>query len=218
MRWMQLSGLALIVIGGIAQGFFSSYIEFFNGKYETPAIGIIILGGIILVISFFGCCGAKKENVFMLRIFGFLMVIVLLLECAAAITVLVMKTDIKNLVKRNMNETMDKYGDPKNLYFCCGTEDYMDWNGTTYGMNVSGVPDTCCKNIVGGCGYKVFDSPSKIPTTIYTTGCFQALSDSAHAKLGAVIGGIVILVLLQIVGIWMSCWLIQAVKERYEVL
>lgn len=65
---LQLSGWVLIVLGGVAQGFFSSYIQFFNDRYETPAIGIIILGAIIVFISFFGCCGAKRENVYMLRI------------------------------------------------------------------------------------------------------------------------------------------------------
>lgn len=65
---LQLSGLLLMIVGGIAQGFFSTYMKFFSGNYETPAIGVVILGAIILVISFFGCCGAKRENVFMLRV------------------------------------------------------------------------------------------------------------------------------------------------------
>lgn len=64
----QLSGLVLIAVGGIAQGFFSQYMQFFGGHYETPAVGVVILGAIIVVISFFGCCGAKRENVFMLRV------------------------------------------------------------------------------------------------------------------------------------------------------
>lgn len=55
------------MVGAVVQGFFSEYIQFFANKYETPAIGIIILGIIIMVIAFFGCCGAKKENVCMLN-------------------------------------------------------------------------------------------------------------------------------------------------------
>lgn len=225
-----LTGLVLIVMGGIAQGFFSSYMDFFGGKYETPAIGLIILGSIILVISFFGCCGAKKENVYMLRIFAFLMVVVLLLEFAAAITVAVLRPDIEKLVKENMNKTMNGYGDKKSLvtktwddlqqnYHCCGTTNFTDWEETSYGRNVTilGVPDSCCKNVAEGCGHNIFNL-TKPDEEIYTEGCFFALTNSARANLGAIIGSIVIIALLQVVGVWMSCCLIRAVKERYEIL
>merc|ERR1712179_59074 len=75
-----LSGLVLITVGGLAQGFFKEYVQFFNNELSTPAMAIIILGCIILVISFFGCCGANKENVCMLRTFAGLMGIILIIE------------------------------------------------------------------------------------------------------------------------------------------
>ncbi|XP_069937584.1 CD151 antigen-like [Cherax quadricarinatus] len=205
-----LSGLALIIMGGIAQGFFSSYMQFFDGKYETPAIGLIILGSIILVISFFGCCGAKKENVFMLRIFAFLMMVILVLEFAAAITVAILRPDIETLLKENMNKTMENYGDDKSLvtkawddlqkkHDCCGTSSYRDWEWTKYGQNetVLGVPDSCCMNITSQCGYKVFPEHGT-PSNIYTEGCYTALTESVHRNLGAIIGGLVFLALLQV--------------------
>lgn len=223
-----LSGLILIVVGAIAQGFFSSYMDFFGEKYETPAIGVIILGFVILVISFFGCCGAKKENVAMLRIFACLMIVVLLLEFAAAITVAILRPNIEELVTKNMNETMYHYNttlvektwdDMQKNYKCCGTEDYTDWKDTPYGSDesVNGVPDSCCKKIEEGCGHNIWNA-SVSTNKIYTEGCFKAICDSARANLGAVIGGIIGLGLLQIIGIWMSCCLIRAVKERYEIL
>ncbi|KAK8392816.1 hypothetical protein O3P69_014926 [Scylla paramamosain] len=225
-----ISGLLLIIVGGIAQGFFAANMDFFGEQYETPAIGIIILGGIILVISFFGCCGAKRENVFMLRVFAGLMVLTLILEFAAAITVAVMRPNIEELVKMNMNKTMKKYGEPDNAvteawdnlqmnYDCCGTNNYTDWSTTAYGTNssVMGVPDSCCKNQEPGCGHHIFEEDPPL-LKIYTTGCYQALSDSARHNMGAIIGGVVGLAILQMIGIWMSCCLIKAVKERYEIL
>ncbi|XP_050720937.1 CD63 antigen-like [Eriocheir sinensis] len=226
-----ISGLVLMIVGGIAQGFFSSNMIFFHGRYETPAMGIVILGAVILVISFFGCCGAKRENVFMLRVFAGLMVLVLLLEFAVAITVAVLRPNIEELVKKNMNESMQHYGDPKDLvtiswddlqrkHHCCGTVNYTDWRTTAYGSNssVEGVPDSCCKApVIEGCGHDIWEEATP-PSQIYMTPCYKAITESARANTGAIIGGIIGLALLQMVGVWMSCCLIRAVKERYEIL
>ncbi|XP_064103238.1 CD63 antigen-like [Macrobrachium nipponense] len=227
-----LSGLILIAVGGVAQGFFHQYMQFFEGQYETPAIGIIILGAIILVVSFFGCCGAKKENVFMLRIFICLMVVILMCEIAAAITVAVLRPDIEKLIKKNMNETMIHYGDPKGLptlawddmqsnHKCCGVGSYMDWETTPYGVNVTGVPDSCCIDEKPGCGHNIFvqiPSDSSSVPTIYSEGCYQALHDAAMSNIGAIAGGIAGLAFFQILGIWMSSCLIKSARERYEIL
>lgn len=234
-----LSGLILIIVGGIAQGFFHQYMDFFEGQYETPAIGIIILGSIILVVSFFGCCGAKRENVFMLRIFNCLMVVILLCEIAAAITVAVMRPDIEVLIKKNMNVTMNNYGNPKDLVTktwddlqqhrkCCGVTSYADWKFTPYGerANVTGVPDSCCIEEEEGCGHNIFSVDAAMSTTtaapsppsIFKEGCYTALHDSAMANIGAIAGGIAGLAFFQIIGIWMSSCLIRSARERYEIL
>ena len=47
--------------------------------------------------------------------FAGLMVLVLILEFAAAITVAVMRPNIEELVQENMNRTMKHYGEPKYL-------------------------------------------------------------------------------------------------------
>lgn len=39
---------------------------------------------------------------------------------------------------------------------CCGTDHYMDWEGTTFGETVHGVPDACCKENTPGCGNNMF--------------------------------------------------------------
>lgn len=164
----------------------------------------------------------------MLRTFSFLMVVVLLCEIAAGITVAVMRSDVENLIKKNMNNTMGQYNNTQDLvtktwddlqrkYMCCGTDNYTDWMDTNFGASVDGVPDSCCKNETKGCGSNVFNK--KTPDLgIYTDGCYEALNDSAMRNIGAIIGGAVGLALLQVVGIWMSHCLVRAVKERYEIL
>ncbi|XP_066988234.1 CD63 antigen-like [Macrobrachium rosenbergii] len=228
-----LSGLLLIVVGGVAQGFFCQYIQFFEGQYQTPAVGLIILGAIILAVSFFGCCGAKRDSVIMLWIFIGLMTVILLCEIATAVTVTVLRRDIEELVQKNLNETMSHYEDPKALptmawneiqrkHRCCGVTSYLDWDNTPYGAEVSGVPDSCCIVENFGCGQDVFgfvpSGNDTVVPNIYSEGCYQALSDAARGNIGAIAGGVVGLACFQIQGIWMSSYLIKSVRERYEHL
>lgn len=74
-------------------------------------------------------------------------------------------------------------------------------------MNVTGVPDTCCIVEKPGCGNIFLDTDDGVSETtttvapqsnIYQKGCFKALSDAAHSSLGAIIGGVVILAILQV--------------------
>nr|CAD7401696.1 unnamed protein product [Timema cristinae] len=58
----QISGLALLVIGAIIQDVYSDYTDFLHGKFFAGPILLIVVGIIVFVVAFFGCCGAVKEN------------------------------------------------------------------------------------------------------------------------------------------------------------
>ena len=53
--YLQIAGAILIIVGALAQT------SFRVGPLHE-AIFIIIIGGIIFILAFFGCCGAIKEN------------------------------------------------------------------------------------------------------------------------------------------------------------
>ncbi|XP_066938960.1 CD63 antigen-like [Macrobrachium rosenbergii] len=228
-----LSGYLLIAVGGVAQGFFRQYVQFFEGQYETPAIGLIVLGAIILAVSFFGCCGAKRDSVIMLWIFIAFLAVILLCEIAAVITVAVLRRDAEKLVQENLNETMSYYDDPKALptvawnemqhnLRCCGVLSYLDWENTPYGAHVSGVPDSCCVVQTPGCGHYVFGSVSggnvSVVPNVHSEGCYQALHDGAESNVGAIGGVIAGLALVQILGMCMSAYLIRSARQRYDSL
>ncbi len=69
----QLAGLGLIIAGAVVQTKLSEYFDFFGGSVSAAAILLIVVGVIIFVIGFFGCCGAYKENYCMtMTVSGFL--------------------------------------------------------------------------------------------------------------------------------------------------
>ena len=65
MRLLQLIGLALIVIGALLQTEIGEYAAFYGGN-DTIGIFIIVIGIVCVAVGFFGCCGAYKENHFLL--------------------------------------------------------------------------------------------------------------------------------------------------------
>jgi CD63 antigen len=60
---LQVAGIALIVVGAIPLFKLADIKDAFpeNNPATVPII-IVALGSIIFVISFFGCCGAIREN------------------------------------------------------------------------------------------------------------------------------------------------------------
>merc|ERR1711874_223703 len=58
----SLSGLFLIVTGGVVQGAYSQYLDFLGDSFFSTPVFLIIVGCIIFFVAFFGCCGAIKEN------------------------------------------------------------------------------------------------------------------------------------------------------------
>ena len=59
---LQLAGLALIVVGAVVQSKFNQHIVILDSKFNAAAILLIVVGVIVFVIGFFGCCGACKEH------------------------------------------------------------------------------------------------------------------------------------------------------------
>lgn len=58
--YLQLAGLSVFVIAIVVQSQINEYASFFGNS--NAAVGLIVVGCIIMVVSFWGCCGAYKEN------------------------------------------------------------------------------------------------------------------------------------------------------------
>merc|ERR1712032_1523950 len=143
-----LSGLLLIVVGGVIQGAYSQYLDFLGDQFfNTP----------VFLVAVFGCCGAIKENHCMTTTFAVLMGVIFLMEIGAGIAAYKLKGQVRGLVYANMESGMQNYGEEKyegvtqtwdvlqRELRCCGTQEYMDWVNTTISSGEN-VPDSCCLN------------------------------------------------------------------------
>ena len=90
----QLSGLFLIVTGGVVQGAYSQYLDFLGDQFFSTPVFLVIVGCVIFFVAFFGCCGAIKENHCMTFTFAILLGIIFLMEIGAGIAAYRLKHEV----------------------------------------------------------------------------------------------------------------------------
>ena len=65
-----------------------------DNAYISSAIVLIVLGAIIMIVAFFGCCGACTENACMMYTYGTLLALILIALIGVTVTIVVYKASI----------------------------------------------------------------------------------------------------------------------------
>jgi len=198
---------------------------FMGENYFHSSIVLMVAGGIIILVTFFGCCGVCTENHCMLYIFGTLLSLILIMEIGAAVAALVLKdeadtaitTAMTNNLKDYSNDkpTQDAWGQIQRNLKCCGIKDFQDWANVT-NVGPSDVPDSCCVTEVEGCGKGVLTGDAQSKERIYTTGCLSTVRQMIASNV-VIVGGIAAgVVILQLIGIIVVCCLANRMREQKQ--
>jgi len=59
---LQVTGIVLLIVGGVIQGLYENYSSLLDDRFFSAPALLIAVGAIVFIVSFFGCCGAVKEN------------------------------------------------------------------------------------------------------------------------------------------------------------
>jgi len=219
-----LCSVALIAIGTYIQLQMKQYLDFLGDTYLNTSVILIIIGGVMLLISFFGCCGACTENHCMVYTYAAMMTLILLSLIGVSITIYVFKDDVQQVINDGMRKGMDNYGKPdhkgvtdawnivQHELKCCGSVNYKDWKN----VNFSQVPDECCKGeVTDGCANGVIDmDEQQAETKIYTQGCLTKFETFITDNVGAAAGTGVGLIVLLFIGILVSCCVAKSMREK----
>lgn len=225
-----LAGLALIIIGSIV--LVHSKENTFSSSAGPAGIFIIVVGGVVFLVSFFGCAGAINNNYCMVVTYGVLLLLLLIAEIAGVITGFVLKDKVKDTILEKMKESMELYQDEKpevtdtqlwnetqREFKCCGTTGYRSWNASKDMNSTRSVPDSCCKEVTKDCGQNLlFVDEKTAEKTLWTEGCYTAVSD--HLKtyliaLGAVAASVA---LIELIGIVCAFCLASHLRKDYRVV
>ncbi|XP_059142758.1 tetraspanin-9-like [Physella acuta] len=136
---------------------------------------LIVSGGVVIVISFFGCCGAIKEVKCMLGSFFILLFVMLLAMVIGGIVVYVYRDNVGDAILTELSKSLNTtYGAPgktevtrawddmQSLFNCCGVygginsttswayyREYTYWFRNKTGDMKEYVPASCCRNSYG---------------------------------------------------------------------
>lgn len=176
---------------------------------SDPAIVLIVAGAILFVITFTGCVGTLRENLFLLKLYLSLIVILFLLEVITAfIAFLFANKTEERLFDLIKNGIIEYHDDPDTRFImdtiqkrfqCCGAYTFNDWNHNPYfkcsspDVLACGVPQSCCRteklNSQCGFGIRKYDE-IEAKDVVYTDGCiiFLKFWINDHLKVIGAIG------------------------------
>ncbi|XP_042320992.1 tetraspanin-1 [Sceloporus undulatus] len=166
----------------------SSVLQFVNVGYL-----LIAIGAVLFVLGFLGCCGAQKESKCLLITFFTIILIIFIVEIAAAVVALVYTSLAETILQGTVTQLLkNEYGKSKDITTvwnttmtelkCCGLSNYTDFDNSYYMQTHSGdYPSFCCKN----------KDPCDATTAQISNipGCFPQLLDAIRQNAG-VVGGV----------------------------
>lgn len=177
---LLMKGLEEIKIEGVLDGFS-------NETIKAGAIILIIASVVIVLIAFFGCFGAWKENSCLLGTYSTIMAVILALQVAVFIMIIVARPKFEKTVKKSLEDLFKKSKSKEqkeiiekffNENECCGINSPSD---------------------IAEYNFKCKDT--KWP------GCYAKFEDTISKNLPAAIGIAIAIILVQLFLIVFACCL-----------
>lgn len=211
--FFAISGIVIIVCGGYSLHLFKKTGPVVGDDYVSAPIILIVVGSIVFLVAFLGCCGAMQESYCMLMLFSVFLFLILVAEIAAGALGFVYKGKVDHIAKDKFTSSLKDYnreseGKVKPIQEawdfiqsqlkCCGVTNYQDWQNDAH-INP---PKSCCPNA---------DRCSS-SSDYYDKGCYDKVKeDISQYAVYVGIAGIGI-GLIEIIGIIFACCLANQVK------
>jgi len=210
-----LLGCAVLGIGiwlQVSKGPYASIAPSFN--FLSATVLCISAGVLILIIGFFGCCGAIMENQCMLLTYFVLVVVIFLLEIVSSILAFVYRSEIEHAVRKELLDGIKlnyPQGDEEEEGLkkgwsvvqshlqCCGVDNYTDWHNIKAWETHEKVPEECCVDYSKETG-KAACADVVGASKYHTKGCYRELKEKLVDNLLIVGVCCVSIVVIQILG------------------
>lgn len=189
--------------------------EIFNAE-DHPGSFVsanIVLGAIIFVISFFGCCGAIRESQCCILIYSILMMAVVVAQIVLAAYVMVYTEDIVKVVGKGFQKLWEDGDQDLNkkvidviqkTFECCGKLSVSDYPQTA-------IPQSCCPE----------NTRQKCNATLsFKVGCGERIDEFIKNSADMISYGSLIAAAFELVGVSFGCCLANHLRRfsrsRYD--
>ncbi|KAM9115031.1 CD63 antigen isoform 1-T2 [Pangshura tecta] len=219
-----LCGVALIVIGIWVQIDLNKTLIMSSASASGAPIVIIVVGVVIFFVSFFGCCGASKENYCMVTTFAILLTCIFLVEIAAAIAGYIFKDKVRTALQEGLEDAVLKYSNDSLIadamnelqrkYSCCGAHSYTDWFNVEPFKSNHSVPRSCCwaNATMPTCNI------NPTAATINVQGCADSIEAWLKKHIVIVAAVALGIAFFELLGIVFACCLMKGIRSGYEVM
>ncbi|XP_055916989.1 CD63 antigen [Eupeodes corollae] len=214
-----LTGLLIFLVGFTVQLKYNHYSNFVGNNIWTVPIILMIVGLVVAVICFLGCCGAVKENSCMILSFAILAVLIFIAEVGLGIAGYVKHSGLQNVMEGQFNLTMEQYSERKDYrdtwslvqteLKCCGTYESADWERILHNTTL---PKSCCSVIITE---EATDCTTK---HAHTEGCFNKLLSIIDSNTLTLAGVVLGVAGIQILTIMFACCLFRSFGRNYETV
>ncbi|XP_052749599.1 CD63 antigen-like [Galleria mellonella] len=159
--FFALAGLALLGLGIAIQLQIRTVVENISDfNVEIAPITAMVVGSIVFLIAFYGCCGAIRESNCMLVTYAIFMIVLMIIKITLASLIFIQLDDIILEIPKHLNTLFNNdalaFGNIQAAFKCCGTTGPLSY------PNPINLPDTCCEltpcnaiNAYPGCNDKI---------------------------------------------------------------
>lgn len=199
-----VAGIALIVVGAIPLFKLDDIRDAFpeNEPAIVPII-VVCLGSVIFLISFFGCCGAIRENQCMVSTYAFFLLVLVILQIVVAVFAFMYTADLAKAAKDGFGRLFDDRNNPstgaaidqiQRGLQCCGTTGPASWG-------IGQIPQSCCAE----------DSCNLLNS--HQTGCSTMLADIVNGSGLLIAWFAIIFAGIELVGVIFACCLANSIRN-----
>ncbi|XP_031841374.1 tetraspanin 6 isoform X2 [Nomia melanderi] len=206
-------GIGILACGVLVRVQTSSFNSNVDINISFPSITLIVLGSIIFIISFFGCCGAIRESHCMTITFASFLLFILLIQVAVAVYafVVIKDSDNESKVREGYTKIFDQYykstdsanvvDSVQSVLKCCGVDGPDDF----YKINSTApIPWSCCGKP---------ENSSCTRGESFETGCNKEIM-LMLSYVGSILGGVAIgIAAVELIGIIFALCLANAIKN-----
>jgi len=209
-----LTGLTILCVGAIIQSSYHHYATFVGASFWSAPILMIIVGAVVFVIAFLGCCGALKENSCMVLTFCILLLVIFLCEVGIGIAGYIKNTQIEDILETGFNKTMAEYNNNKEAWrlvqtelTCCGIKGPDDYRKVFHNDTL---PNSCCVH------FETKDVCTQ--QNAIQDGCLPILLKFFKSR-ALILGGVGIgIAVIQLLGVCYACCLYRSFRRNYETV